>query len=314
MTWALVFPGQGSQKVGMMSPYGHDDPLIRQTFAEASEVLQQDLWQLAAEGPPEAQALTVNTQPLMLTAGVAVWRLWLARGGPRPTWLAGHSLGEYTALVAAGSLAFADAVALVRLRASAMQSAVAVGDGAMAAVLQLPVEAVLAACREASTVGVVEAVNFNDPSQTVIAGQREAVERAMTLCKDAGAKRVLPLPVSAPFHSSLMRPAAELLKARLRDIAIQPPQIPVIHNVDVAAATTAEAIRTALAAQADHPVRWVETMRFLANHGVVHVVECGPGKVLAGLAKRNDERLTPWAVVDVASLEATIAALAAPGV
>ena len=315
MKFALVFPGQGSQSLGMMAAYG-DSPVIRATFDEASAALGRDLWQLVTEGPAEALNQTVNTQPLMLTAGVAVWRLWQeemeaagAGGGARPAMMAGHSLGEYAALVAAGAMSLSDAVPLVELRAKAMQEAVPAGEGAMAAILSLDVALVEAACEEAAQGQVVQSVNFNSPEQTVIAGHKAAVERAAEACKAKGAKRAVMLPVSAPFHSSLMRPAAEKLKARLATVAIAtllPPLTPVLNNVDVACAEDPDAIRDALVRQAASPVRWVETMRAMQAVGITHVFECGPGKVLAGLVRRCADGLTGGAMNDRASLDAAI--------
>ena len=309
MAFAFVFPGQGSQSVGMMAAYG-DSAVIRSTFDEASATLGQDLWQLVADGPAELLAQTVNTQPLMLTAGIATYRLWLDRGGKLPTVVAGHSLGEYSALVAAGVIEFQDAVPLVRLRASAMQEAVPVGTGAMAAILNLDDEKILEACVEAAAeIGngaVVEPVNFNGPGQTVIAGSKAAVERACDGCKARGAKRAVILPVSAPFHSSLIRPAAEKLSARLAELNFSVPKIPVINNVDVAIETDPQRIKDALIRQAFSPVRWVETVQKIATLGVVTVAECGPGKVLAGLTKRCVESLTGVALADAASIETHI--------
>ncbi len=310
MNFAFVFPGQGSQSLGMMAAYG-DSPVIRATFDEASAALGRDLWQLVAEGPTEALAQTVNTQPLMLTAGIAVWRLWLEKSGPAPTMLAGHSLGEYAALVAAGVLDLKQAVPLVELRARAMQDAVPAGTGAMAAILNLDPEKIRAICaeQEKGNAGeAVQAVNFNSPEQTVIAGHKVAVERAAEGCKAAGAKRALMLPVSAPFHSSLMRPAAERLQAALADVEFRTPAIPVINNVDVAIVAEPAAIKDALVRQAAAPVRWVETMRAMQAAGVTHVFECGPGKVLAGLTKRCAE-LAGGAMNDLAGVEATLAAV-----
>jgi len=309
MAFAFVFPGQGSQSVGMMAAYG-DSAVIRSTFDEASATLGQDLWQLVADGPAELLAQTVNTQPLMLTAGVATYRLWLDKGGKLPTVVAGHSLGEYSALVAAGVIEFKDAVPLVRLRASAMQEAVPVGTGAMAAILNLDDEKIFEACVEAAAeIGngaVVEPVNFNGPGQTVIAGSKAAVERACEGCKARGAKRAVILPVSAPFHSSLIRPAAEKLSARLAELNFSVPKIPVINNVDVAIETDPQRIKDALIRQAFSPVRWVETVQKIATLGVVTVAECGPGKVLAGLTKRCVESLTGVALADAASIETHI--------
>jgi [acyl-carrier-protein] S-malonyltransferase len=305
MSFAFVFPGQGSQAVGMMSAYG-DAPCVRATFHEASAALGEDLWQMVAEGPAERLAQTVNTQPVMLAAGIAVWRLWREKGGGTPAFVAGHSLGEYAALVAAGSLAFADAVPLVRLRAQAMQDAVPLGQGAMAAIMGLEDEDIRAACREAAQDEVVEAVNFNAAGQTVIAGHKAAVERAMTRCRAKGAKRALALPVSAPFHSSLMRPATERLAEHLAKTEFRTPQIPVINNVDVAVENDPSRIRDALVRQAFHPVRWVETILKMADSGVTRVFECGPGKVLAGLAKRCAEGVSGIAMADAAALETSL--------
>lgn len=312
MSFAFVFPGQGSQSVGMMSAYG-DSAIIRSTFDEASATLDQDLWQLVADGPAELLAQTVNTQPLMLTAAIATYRLWLEKGGKRPSVVAGHSLGEYSALVAAEVIDFKDAVPLVRLRASAMQEAVPVGTGAMAAILNLDDEKILEACAEAvAELGegaVVEPVNFNGPGQTVIAGSKDAVERACDGCKSRGAKRAVILPVSAPFHSSLIRPAAVKLEARLAELNFAAPSIPVINNVDVAIETDPARIKDALIRQAYSPVRWVETVQKIATMNLTNVAECGPGKVLAGLTKRCSEGLVGLALSDLASLEAALSTL-----
>jgi [acyl-carrier-protein] S-malonyltransferase len=308
MKFAFVFPGQGSQSLGMMAAYG-DSSVIRATFDEASQSLGRDLWQLVAEGPAEALSQTVNTQPLMLTAGIAVWRLWNQMGGPQPAMVAGHSLGEYSALVAAGVLELKDAVPLVEVRAKAMQDAVPAGEGAMAAILGMDAEAVKAVCAEAAQGQAVQAVNFNSPEQTVIAGHKAAVERAAEGCKAKGAKRAVMLPVSAPFHSSLMQPAAERLQAALADLSFTAPRIPVLNNVDVATASAPEAIKSALVRQAAAPVRWVETMRAMQAAGVSHVYECGPGKVLAGLTKRCADGLAGGAMNDLAGVEATLAAV-----
>lgn len=305
MAFAFVFPGQGSQSVGMMSAYG-DAPVVRATFDEASAALGEDLWQMVAEGPAELLAQTVNTQPVMLTAGIAAWRLWLERGGRQPSLLAGHSLGEYAALVAADVLDLADAVPLVRLRAEAMQAAVPLGTGAMAAVLGLDDAGIAAACAEAAAGEVVEPVNFNAAGQTVIAGHKAAVERAMAACKARGAKRAVALPVSAPFHSSLIRPAADVLAARLGELALRPPRIPVINNVDVAIESDPARIADALVRQAYHPVRWVETIQKMAAQGIGTVAECGPGKVLAGLTKRCADGIQGVALSDLASIEANL--------
>lgn len=306
MKFALVFPGQGSQSLGMMAQYG-DAAIVRATFDEASTALGHDLWQLVTEGPAEALNQTVNTQPLMLTAGIAVYRLWLENGGPQPTLMAGHSLGEYSALVAAGVLPLKDAVPLVELRARAMQDAVPAGAGAMAAILGLDATAVIEACAESAQGQVVQAVNFNEPKQTVIAGHKAAVERAAEAAKARGAKRALMLPVSAPFHCSLMLPAAEKLQIRLADVKFSVPQIPVVNNVDVAQLSDPEAIKNALVRQAAAPVRWVETMQAMQAAGVTHVIECGPGKVLSGLVKRCADGLTGLAMADLAGLEVALA-------
>lgn len=308
MAFALVFPGQGSQSVGMTSAYG-ERAEIRDTFAEASEALGEDLWQMVNEGPAERLALTVNTQPLMLTAGVAAYRAWLAAGGPKPDLVAGHSLGEYTALVAAGAMQFRDAVPLVRFRAQAMQEAVPAGEGAMAALLGLEVEAVREACAEAARGEVVEAANLNAPGQIVIAGAKGAVERAIEVAKARGAKRAMLLPVSAPFHCALMKPAAERLAARLADVAIGRPGIPVLNNVDVAVCDDPAAIRDALVRQAFSPVRWIELVQEMARRGMAQVLECGPGKVLAGMTKRIAGDLQGGSIHDAASLELSIAAV-----
>jgi [acyl-carrier-protein] S-malonyltransferase len=309
MKIAFVFPGQGSQAVGMMKGFD-DHPVVHETFDEASQVLGQDLWSLVTQGPQEDLDLTVNTQPVMLTAGVAVWRAWQAAGGAAPEILAGHSLGEYTALVAANALAFRDAVPLVRFRAQAMQEAVPPGDGAMAAILGADDDTVLAACRKAAEGHVVEPVNYNAPGQLVIAGERAAVERAMLAAKELGARRAVMLPVSAPFHSSLLKPAAEKLAQRLAQVPFKSPSIPVLHNVDVAQHATADEIRTALAAQAASPVRWTQTIAAFAAQGVTHVVECGPGKVLANLVKRIDDKLEAFALTSGSMLDDTRSQLA----
>ncbi len=303
-TFAFVFPGQGSQSIGMLDAVA-DHPAVRDTVAQASDVLGQDLAALMHAGPTDALNLTTNTQPVMLTAGVAMWRLWLAEGGARPARVAGHSLGEYTALVAAGALSFADALPLVRFRAEAMQSAVPVGAGGMAAVLGLDDEAVRQVCAETTAAcgEVVEAVNFNAPGQVVIAGTRGAVEQACARLKERGAKRALPLPVSAPFHSSLLAPAAIKLAQYLDKVALRTPDIPVIHNVDVAEHRDPAAIRAALSRQAAGAVRWVECVNALAAAGCTDVVECGPGKVLAGLTRRIDAGLISHALVDQASAQ-----------
>ncbi len=305
MSFAFVFPGQGSQSVGMMAAYG-DAAVVRATFDEASAALGDDLWQMVAEGPAEALTQTVNTQPVMLTAGIAAWRLWSEKGGKMPAVLAGHSLGEYSALVAAGVIEFKDAVPLVRLRAAAMQEAVPLGTGAMAAVLGLDNAGIAAACAEAAQGEIVEPVNFNANGQTVIAGHKAAVERAMEACKARGAKMAKALPVSAPFHSSLIRPAADKLAARLAELTFKAPLIPVINNVDVEIESDPARIKDALIRQAYNPVRWVETIQKMAAMGVATVAECGPGKVLAGLTKRCADGVSGVALADAASIEANL--------
>jgi [acyl-carrier-protein] S-malonyltransferase len=302
-SFAFVFPGQGSQAVGMLDAWG-DHPAVRATLEEASVALGEDIARLIAAGPKDQLDLTTNTQPVMLTAAVAAWRAWLAEGGAQPLAVAGHSLGEYSALVAAGAISLADALPLVRLRAQAMQQAVPVGQGAMAAILGLEAQAVIDGCAQAAaaTGEVVSAANFNDPRQTVISGSQAGVAKACELLKAAGAKRALPLAVSAPFHCALMQPAAEVLRARLVDVAIQGPRIPVFNNIDVAAPAAPDAIRNALYRQASGPVRWVEVVQALKAHGATHIVECGPGKVLAGMVKRIDGDLVSTAIFDPASL------------
>ncbi|OYU45132.1 MAG: [acyl-carrier-protein] S-malonyltransferase [Burkholderiales bacterium PBB4] len=307
-SFAFVFPGQGSQSVGMLDAWG-THPVVLETLKEASDALGEDLAALIHQGPKEVLSLTTNTQPVMLVAGVAAYRVWMAEVGVAPSVVAGHSLGEYAALVAAGALTLAQATPLVRLRAQAMQDAVPVGTGAMAAILGLDASKVIAGCLEVSqgfasgSGEVVEAVNFNDPAQTVIAGSRAAVERACEALKAAGAKRALPLPVSAPFHSSLMRPAAERLKERLESVDFAPLQVALINNIDVALETDADKLRDALYRQAFGPVRWVECVQAIKARGVSHLVECGPGKVLAGLTKRIDAELTGLAMFDPATLQ-----------
>ncbi|CAN7212401.1 ACP S-malonyltransferase [Acidovorax sp. LjRoot118] len=306
-SFAFVFPGQGSQSVGMLDGWG-GHPAVAETLREASDALGEDIALLIKAGPKEALALTTNTQPVMLAAGVAAWRVWRAEGGAAPVALAGHSLGEYSALVAAGVLTLSQAAPLVRLRAAAMQEAVPVGTGAMAAILGMDAGKVIAGCAEAvATFGpgsaeVVEAVNFNDPIQTVIAGTKAAVDKACEVLKAGGAKRALLLPVSAPFHSSLMKPAADKLREALAAVVLAAPAIPVVNNVDVAVHSDADAIRDALVRQAFGAVRWVECVQALKARGVTHIVECGPGKVLAGLTKRIDPELVGAAVFDTASL------------
>jgi len=306
-SFAFVFPGQGSQSVGMLDAWG-DHPVVLETLKEASDALGEDVGRLIHEGPKEALALTTNTQPVMLVAAVAAWRVWRAEGGALPAAVAGHSLGEYSALVASGVLTLAQAAPLVRFRAAAMQEAVPVGTGAMAAILGMDAAKVIAGCAEAqATFGagsaeVVEAVNFNDAAQTVIAGSQAAVEKACEVLKANGAKRALPLPVSAPFHSSLMKPAADKLKAKLADTVFAAAQIPLVNNIDVAVETDADRIRDALYRQAFGPVRWVECVQAIKARGITTLVECGPGKVLAGMTKRIDAELTGAALFDPATL------------
>ena len=314
-SFAFVFPGQGSQSVGMLDAWG-DHPVVAQTLSEASDALGEDVGRLIHEGPKEALALTTNTQPVMLVAAVAAYRVWLSEGGAVPAVVAGHSLGEYSALVASGVLSLAQAAPLVRFRAQAMQEAVPVGTGAMAAILGMDAAKVIAGCAEAQATfaadsgEVVEAVNFNDPAQTVIAGSKAAVDKACEVLKAHGAKRALPLPVSAPFHSSLMKPAAERLKEKLATTSFAPASIDVINNIDVTVQTDADAIRDALYRQAFGPVRWVECVAAIKARGIQTLVECGPGKVLAGVTKRIDADLTGLALFDPASLADVQAALA----
>ncbi|NBY69423.1 MAG: [acyl-carrier-protein] S-malonyltransferase [Betaproteobacteria bacterium] len=313
--FAFVFPGQGSQSVGMLDAWG-DHPAVLETLKEASDAMGEDLGALIHQGPKEALALTTNTQPVMLVSAIAAFRAWLAEGGAQPAVLAGHSLGEYSALVAAGVLTLAQAAPLVRFRAAAMQDAVAVGVGAMAAILGLDAAKVIEGCVQAKATfpagsgEVVEAVNFNDPAQTVIAGSKAAVEKACEVLKAMGAKRALNLPVSAPFHSSLMQPAAEKLKEKLAATTFAAPQIKVVNNIDVAIEASADRIRDALYRQAFGPVRWVECVQAIKAQGVTMVLECGPGKVLAGMVKRIDADMTGLPVFDPASLEEAKGALA----
>ncbi len=307
--FAFVFPGQGSQSRGMMDGYA-GLKAVRDTFTEAADVLQQDLWQLAAVGTDSELNATVNTQPLMLTAGVAVYRAWQAQGGPQPVLMAGHSLGEYTALVAAGALDFSAALPLVRFRAECMQEAVPEGKGGIAAILGLDDDTVRAVCVEGAQGDVLEAVNFNSPGQVVIAGDRTAVERGMQIAKDKGAKRALMLPMSVPSHCSLLKGAAERLRAYLATIPVKSPSIPVIHNADVVAHSDPDAIRDALVRQLFSPVRWVETVRYFGSQGITHNVECAPGKILAGLNKRIDTTQQALAINDGEALKAALAVLA----
>lgn len=307
MTLAFVFPGQGSQAVGMLAELAAHYPVVQHTFAEASAVLKLDLWQIVRAGAEATLNQTQITQPAMLTAGVATWRIWQARGGALPQIMAGHSLGEYSALVCAGALEFAAAVELVALRGQYMQAAVPAGQGAMAAILGLDDAQVIAACQYAAQGEVVAAVNFNSPGQVVIAGQASAVNRALDACKAAGAKRALPLSVSVPSHCALMKPAAEQLAQRLQSVNLRKPQIPVLNNVDVAQPDAADAIRDALVRQLYNPVRWVETVQRMAGDGVTQLIECGPGKVLVGLNKRIAKDMVTHALVDAAALDNALA-------
>jgi [acyl-carrier-protein] S-malonyltransferase len=308
MKFVFVFPGQGSQSVGMMHGYA-DLPAVRKTFEEASHILNQDLWALAENGPESAQNMTVNTQPLMLVAGFSVYRAWKSLGGKEPALLAGHSLGEYTALVASGAISFADALPLVRFRAEAMQNAVPEGTGGIAAILGLEDEQVREVCLEAAQGEVLETVNYNSPGQVVIAGHKTAVLRGMEASKTKGAKRALLLPMSAPSHCSLMREAADLLRQRLQSIMIKTPGIPVMHNADVNSHADPQEIKDALVRQLYNPVRWVETIQALAQKGVTHIAECAPGKVLTGLNKRIAANLEMMALIDSNSLRQALTVL-----
>lgn len=308
---AFVFPGQGSQKVGMLAEIAGQYPSVRQTFAEASEALGYDVWALVQEGPQESLNLTEKTQPILLTSSVALWRVWQELGGAQPALLAGHSLGEFSALVCAGSLAFADAVRLVRARGQFMQTAVPVGEGAMAAVLGLEDDQIVQICADASAQGgVVEAVNFNSPGQVVIAGTVAAVDRAVELCKAAGSKRAMPLPVSAPFHTSLMRPAGDRLREAMVDLEIKAPSIPVVHNVHAQTESDPQRIKALLVEQIYSPVKWVGCVQYMVAHGITTTVECGPGRVLSGLNKRIEKSLNGLGIDDPAGLQQTLAAFA----
>lgn len=307
--FAFVFPGQGSQSRGMMNGYS-DFSAVRDTFSEASDILKQDLWELATEGDDADLNTTVNTQPLMLTAGVAVYRAWQSQNGTQPTMMAGHSLGEYTALVAAGALSFIDALPLVRYRAQCMQQAVPEGVGGIAAILGLDDEAVRAVCAEGAQGEVLEAVNYNSPGQVVIAGNRAAVERGMEIAKTKGAKRAILLPMSVPSHCSLLKGAAEQLRAYLQNVSLHAPSIPVLHNADVASYNDAASIKDALVRQLYSPVRWVETIQAFGKQGIAHNVECAPGKVLAGLNKRIDTNQQALAINDGDALKAALATFA----
>ncbi|MEK6550663.1 MAG: ACP S-malonyltransferase [Pseudomonadota bacterium] len=307
MTLAFVFPGQGSQSVGMLNTLAAEQPLVKETFAEASAALGYDLWSIVEQGPADKLNQTVVTQPAMLAAGVAVYRVWEKLGGARPAAMAGHSLGEYTALVCAGSMAFADAVKLVADRGRFMQEAVPAGEGAMAAILGLDDPVVIDLCREAAGGEVLAAVNFNSPGQVVIAGSASAIGRAVVLAKEKGAKRALPLPVSVPSHCALMHPAAERLRQRLKEIDIAAPAVPVIHNYHVRRETTADGIREALVRQVESPVRWVETVKKLEADGATRIIECGPGRVLAGLNKRIVASAETGAIADPKSIAEALA-------
>lgn len=304
---AFVFPGQGSQKVAMLAAMAQQHDVIQETFSEASQVLGYDLWQLVQQGPQEELNLTERTQPMLLTAGVALWRLWQQLGGEQPTVMAGHSLGEFTALVCARSIAFTDAVKLVQQRGAFMQSAVPVGVGAMAAIIGLADEAINEACREAAQGQVVAAVNYNSPGQVVIAGHAEAVARAAELCKAAGAKRALPLPVSAPFHTDLMRPAGEQLAEAIAAIEVQAPQIPVVHNVNASIEADPQLIRQLMVEQIYSPVQWVACVRSMLDQGVAATAECGPGKVLSGLNRRIDKSIAVASLEQPESLDKALA-------
>jgi len=303
---AMVFPGQGSQAVGMLAELAVQNPLIEATFAEASAALGYDLWQLTQQGPAEELNKTWQTQPALLTASVALWRVWQQQGGRQPSWLAGHSLGEYSALVCAGVLDFVQAVRLVELRGRLMQEAVPAGVGAMSAIIGLDNDAIAKACAESAQGQIVSPVNFNSPGQVVIAGHKEAVERAGAACKAAGAKRALPLPVSVPSHCALMKPAADKLALALKKLTFSVPALPVVNNVDVRAEVSPDAIRQALVRQLYNPVRWTETVQYLTGEGVEIILEVGPGKVLTGLTKRIADSVSGMAVNDPASLAAAL--------
>ncbi|MDB6062115.1 MAG: malonyl CoA-acyl carrier protein transacylase [Verrucomicrobiaceae bacterium] len=304
---AFVFPGQGSQKVGMLADIAAAYPIVSDTFSEASDALGYDMWSLIQAGPQEELNLTEKTQPILLTSSVALWRVWQQRSGLKPSVLAGHSLGEFSALVCADALNFTDAVKLVRARGQFMQTAVPVGEGAMAAVLGMDDEQLIQICREASAQGgVVEAVNFNSPGQVVIAGTVAAVDKAIELCKAAGSKRALPLPVSAPFHTSLMRPAGEKLRAAMADLNFSTPSIPVVHNVNAKPESDPEKIKTILFEQIFSPVLWSDCVAYIAQQGITTAVECGPGKVLGGLIKRIDKSVNCFSIEDSAGLDAAL--------
>lgn len=305
--FAMVFPGQGSQTVGMLADLAAQFPIVEQTFAEASDALGYDLWKLVQEGPAEELNKTWQTQPALLAASVAIYRVWQQENGAQPAMMAGHSLGEYSALVCAGVLDFKQAIRLVELRGKLMQEAVPAGTGAMSAIIGLDNDAIAKACEESSQGEVVSPVNFNSPGQVVIAGNKDAVERAGAACKAAGAKRALPLPVSVPSHCALMKPAADKLAIALQGIAFNAPQFPVVNNVDVKTETSPDAIRDALVRQLYSPVRWSESVEFMAGEGIEHLLEVGPGKVLTGLTKRIVDTMTAAAINDAASVSAALA-------
>lgn len=309
MSLGFVFPGQGSQSIGMLKELAADFGEVKTTFAEASNVLDIDLWQLIQDGPEETLNQTQNTQPAMLAAGVAVWRVWLHKQGNTATVMAGHSLGEYTALVCAGAMQFGDAISLVADRGRFMQEAVPAGQGAMAAIIGLDNAAVSAVCEKAAEGDVLSPVNFNAPGQVVIAGAKAAVDRAISLSKEAGAKRALPLPVSVPSHCALMQPAAERMKDRLAQVEIAIPNVPVLHNVHVTAETSADGIRDALVRQITSPVRWVDTITTMVGDGITTFIECGPGKVLAGLNRRINKETKTWSAFDATTLDKALNAV-----
>jgi [acyl-carrier-protein] S-malonyltransferase len=303
---AFVFPGQGSQKIGMLSELAQDHALIKQTFDEASNVLGYDMWDLIQQGEQEAINLTERTQPILLASSVAIWRLWNEHNGAQPSQMAGHSLGEWSALVCSGVVDFADALKIVRARGQYMQQAVPVGEGAMAAIIGLEDQAILDACSDAQSLGVVDAVNFNAPGQVVIAGSNGAVEGAMDACKAAGAKRALPLPVSAPFHTSLMKPAANNLADLVNSVTFSAPQVPVVHNVHAQTESNPETIKALMLEQIYSPVKWVDCVNQLKNNGATTLIECGPGKVLSGLSKRIDREISSLATDNVADFTAAL--------
>lgn len=309
MTLGFVFPGQGSQSVGMLKELAADFDEVKNTFDEASEALGLDLWELTQDGPEDALNQTQNTQPAMLAAGVAVWRIWQVKEGATPSIMAGHSLGEYSALVCAGAINFSDAIKLVADRGRFMQQAVPVGQGGMAAIIGLDDEAVAAVCEKAAEGEVLSPVNYNAPGQVVIAGTKAAIDRAVVASKEAGARRALPLPVSVPSHCALMHPAAEQMKARLAEVAISTPSIPVLHNVHVRSETDADAIRNALVRQIESPVQWVDTISKMIDGGTTTLIECGPGKVLAGLNRRINKASKTWPVFNIATLDEALAAV-----